>query len=504
MARFIRRAGLLATLALWGCAAPQAERLETRERNAAADLAAYHARAPLVEAPLTLADALRYADRHNIEVWIAALERRFQHELATQSLLKMLPALMTGVEVSRRSEFDAAASVSLETGEQSLEPSYASEKQVRTWNIETTWSLLDFGISFFRARQQSNRVAIAAERERRVRQNLALEVTRAWWQAVTAREVAAAAERLAGDVAEATAKIREQISNKTISEIDGLQIETKLLEQEDELRRYRRSYQAAKAELAALLGMPPGADFELAEVDLGAAPEALALDVEALEWEALRARPELFEKDMEEAISRDEAHVAFVQMFPNLSAFFRWDNDKNRYLAFNYWNTAGIRVTWDLMTIPQQLQQRAAIELQTELIMQRRTAVAVAILTQLHLSLIDYRDALRQFEDVGSIARKRAELVAAIENAATQGKSHGGELLEQRLKHLKMRARQLTAHAAVRTAEARLFNTVGRNLRAVVEAGDVAGGMDDVTPAADGDEEPLALAGAEDDAAKPQ
>jgi outer membrane protein TolC len=444
-----------------GCATPPS-RLQVRDANASADLEAYGALAPDVTDPLTLADALHYAVRHNIEVWIAAQEREYRHELATQSLLKMLPSLLAGAESSRRSRFDAASSVSLESGSESLEPSYSSEKQTDTWNISTTWNLLDFGLSFLRSRQQANRVQIAAERERRVKQNLALEVTRAYWQAVTARAAARQVEPVAREVAAQLERIRREIDDKAISQIVGLKRQTLLLEQQETLRRYERSYLAAKAELATLIGLSPGAEFTLADVDLSQPVPPLAFEVAELEREALRSRPELFEKDLEQAISRDEVHVALAQMFPSVSLFWRYDDDNNRYLAFGHWNAAGIRASWDLLALPQQIKQREAVKLQTELIAKRRIAVAIAILTQLHLALIDYQEALGRCQTTRTISETHERLLTAVENAAQEGKSHGGDALDQRMKYVRARAKHLSAYADLMVAQARMIHTLGR------------------------------------------
>lgn len=468
-ARSLRSAAFVAAVVAAGCATPPGQQ-QIRETNAATDLADYRARAPAPDRPLTLEDALDYAARHNIEVWIAAQEREFQHELATQSLLKMLPSLAMGGQSSRRSRYDAASSQSLDTRQQSLEPSFSAEKDICTWDTVATWSLLDFGISFLRSRQQANRESIALQREYRVRQKLELEVTRVWWQAVVARESALEAARVAADVSAVLENIRKEIAEKTISEIDGLRRETRLLEQQEELRRYRRAYLAAKVELASLIGLEPGTPFALAYVDLGQGqtplPETplMTFEVGELEREALRSRPELFEKDLEEAISRDEVHIALAQMFPNLSAFWGYNFDFNRYLAFEEWNSAGLRVSWDLLTIPQQIKQREAVKLQTALIAKRRTAIAVAVLTQLHLALIDFDEAVGEQEITRTIADKHCTLSAAIESAAEDGKAHRGESLDQRMKYLKARARHLTAYSNVMIARARVLNTVGRTL----------------------------------------
>ncbi|MGB2985625.1 MAG: TolC family protein [Phycisphaerae bacterium] len=452
----------LTTLAI-GCA-PQAGARQVRLTNASLDMEAYRARAPDIRSPLTLEDALDYAARYNIEAWIAAQESKFQRELATQSTLKMLPSLMVGAGSQERSRFDASSSQSLEKRDESLEPSFSSEKRGGTFDISLTWNLLDFGISFLRARQQGNRISIALERERRVVQNLALQVTSTYWRAVAARESAEKAEQIGEEVSVMLADIRKEIADKTISEIDGLKRETSLLERQDELRRFKRDYLKAKTELAKLIGLPPGTPFTLAEVDFDNPIEPLHYDIEELEWEALRNRPELFEKDLEQAISRDEARVALAQMFPSPAMFLQFNYDSNRFLAYENWSTVGIRASWDLLAIPQQIKQRGAVKLQAELIAKRRMAIAVAILTQLHLSLIEYDEGLEQCEFSRTIAQKYGSLLEAVMSQAAEGKSHGGECIEQRMKYLKTRARYLSTYANVMTSNARLLNTIGRTL----------------------------------------
>ncbi len=454
---------IAALLVLVGCAT-DLTREQAREHFAQLDLAAYRAHGPTVVKPVTLNDALRYADRYNIDVWVAARERQFQSELVTHALLKLLPELRVGGESSRRSEYDAARSVSLQSGEESLEPSYSAEKDVRRWNISTTWSMIDFGISFFRMRQQASREQIAAERERRLRQNLALEVTRAYWQAVTARAVARRADCVDAEVIGTLEGLRAEMEARTISEVEGLQRETALLEQQEELQRYRRAYLSARAELATLMGLPPGTLLTLAEVDLSVEPPPIELDLSELEWEALRSRPELYEKDLEVAISRDEARVTLAQMFPNLSLFWRYEGDRNRYLFFDEWQQAGMNVSWNLLALPAQWQQHRALELQTDLIGKRRMAVAVAILTQLHLAAIDCAQADEEHRLRRDIAEKHQRLLAAMAAAAEEGTSHAGQTLEHKLKQIKAQARSLGSLANLMIARARVENTVGRNL----------------------------------------
>ncbi len=438
---------------------------QTRDRHAAADMQEYHDRAPKIEVPLTLRAAIDYAQSYNIDVWIAAHEREYQRELTSHAKLMLLPGLIANAEVSKRSTHDASSSQSLTTGEESLELSFSSEKQSGTFDISAMWNLLDFGIAFSRIRQQKNREFIALQRERRLRQNLSLQVTQTYWRAISTRDVTRRAERVVRTISQIIESLHSEIAEKAISRIDALKRETALLIQREELCRYRRGFLKAKTELAKLIGLAPGTEFTLAEVDLDSTLSPQTFDAGELEWEALRRRPELFEKDFEQAISRDEGRIALAKMFPSLAVFWRYDTDTNRFLAFNQWYTVGLRASWNLLAIPQQLKQHDAIQVQTRMIATRRTAAAVAILAQLHMTLIDYEDAIMRYRIKKEISDKHTELLEAIASTVEEGKSHQGELLDYKIKQLRSRAKYLSAHSNLKTAVARLMNTIGQQIR---------------------------------------
>ena len=47
-----------------------------------------------------------------------------------------------------------------------------------------SWNLLDFGVSYYRARQQADQVLIAEERKRKVVQNILADTRNAYWRAL--------------------------------------------------------------------------------------------------------------------------------------------------------------------------------------------------------------------------------------------------------------------------------------------------------------------------------
>ncbi len=433
-----------------------------RAQNNLADLARYRQMAPKLDQPLTLREAIELALDHNLDIYVAQQERAFHEELAGRARLKMLPAMVANAQVARRSEYIASSSVSALSGTQSLEPSYSAEKSIEKFDIGVVWDLLDFGVSYLRSRQADDRTRIAGQRLRRVRQQMALEVTEAYWRAAAAREAAAIARQVERMLAASSATIDKQLNEQTISRVDALKRQAPLLEHQLTLHQYQQTYQQARAELARLIGLTPDADFDLAPINFDQPLPELGLDLDAMETEALLSRPELFEQDLHQRISRHDARVALVEMFPSPSLFWRYESDQNKLLYINDWHTVGLRATWDLLSIPGKLKQHDAAKVQAEVIGRRRMALAVGVLTQLHLAAIEHAHARDYLGMTEQIAAKRTELIEALANAAEQGEQSQGQSLEDRLKHLTARARYLMGYARTMGARARLFYAAGR------------------------------------------
>jgi hypothetical protein len=85
------------------------------------------------------------------------------------SELNLLPRLTANGSVVTRSNREASSSESIRTGTQSLEPSTSTDKTRAYGDLTFSWHVLDFGVSYFEAQQQSDRLLIAEQRRRKAR-----------------------------------------------------------------------------------------------------------------------------------------------------------------------------------------------------------------------------------------------------------------------------------------------------------------------------------------------
>ena len=123
--------------------------------------------------------------------------------LFRSSKYDMLPNLVVGAGYTDRSNYAGGDSQPL-YGPRGSRPSDAmartenfsttSEMTRRLSSVEFSWNVLDFGVSYFRAKQRADEFLIAQERKRRVIQTMVHDVRFAFQRALAAQNLAAEAE----------------------------------------------------------------------------------------------------------------------------------------------------------------------------------------------------------------------------------------------------------------------------------------------------------------------
>ncbi|MCC8189218.1 MAG: TolC family protein, partial [Planctomycetes bacterium] len=123
------------------------------------------------QTPISLPEAVARAVKYNLDHKLSLMEAAFHVGQLDVANLSMLPRLAVNAGYSWRSNEAASQSMSYRTRTQSLEPSFSTEMTHVTSDLSLSWTLLDFGLSYFQARQQADRVMIMQERRRRIVNN---------------------------------------------------------------------------------------------------------------------------------------------------------------------------------------------------------------------------------------------------------------------------------------------------------------------------------------------
>jgi outer membrane protein TolC len=399
----------------------------------------------------------------NFDVRMREQEYQVQKEAASGERLNMLPSLVAGSDVTARDEYYSVASKNTVTGAETVPQSISSEKESRALNFEMAWGVLDFGLTYYRARQADSRRLIAMQDFTRLKQNVILEITSAYWKAIVAKSAKSDAEAVLVKVEKRQASLEKQISNRTIPEIEGLSNKKLLLEMRIKLQNYERELRRSKAKLAALVGMPPDADFVLAEAKLSE-DMGNVWEVKQLEETALHSRPELFSQDLRGEIASDEVRAAILRMFPNARLFGRYDYDANRFLLHNDWYSIGMRATWDLLRLPSLWAKKDSAQAAEKGVYQARLSLSVGILAQVHLAYLNLMDAKNHYKLAAELEKVKLRLLEAGRKEQKSGEYDSEDVLKLEAEALFARVYKMTTYSEFQVALERLGNTIGKPL----------------------------------------
>src|SRR4051812_1072096 len=177
-----------------GCAnlAPKAVPVEEVRTQAAVDRTTAASGVEPIRGPMSLEEAIARAIKYNLERRTRMMEEALALNQLEVSRYDMLPKVLASAGYVQRSEYLTTRAIDSVTGKPSLaNPSITSDKQHVLSDLGLSWSLLDFGLGYINAKQNANRVMIAAERRRKALHVLIQDVRTAFWRAAGAQKLRA-------------------------------------------------------------------------------------------------------------------------------------------------------------------------------------------------------------------------------------------------------------------------------------------------------------------------
>ena len=416
-----------------------------------------------VSGRISYSDALARALKYNLDYRLKMMETTLARGLLEVSAMDMLPKLVTEAGYNDRSNDSGGTSVGIEDRVISLRPSTSETRSHYYGRATLSWNALDFGISYFRAKQAGDEVNIADERRRKILQNIVQDVRNAYWRALGAQRLIADADQLATRIDDALGKSREAERAGVLPPAQGLSYQRALLDAMSLVNAKRQEMQFAKRELAALMSLPPGTEFTLVESTEDSLAPA-AVDIDKLEIAALTNRPELREEDYKARIGVYETRKQIAALFPSLNLYAGARYDSNSYLYNSNWSDTGLNLSMDLFRLASIPAINRTNEARQKTDEARRQALAMAVLTQVRVSVERYKLAVVD-QDLAAESSRVDQRLSSVSRAGASNR------LESELESLRTDSRALvsrfqlaTAYAATQAAYGRVLNSVGVDL----------------------------------------
>ncbi len=419
-----------------------------------------------VSGPITFHEAAARALKYNLDYRLKLMETALSRSLYDVSKFDMLPRLVANAGYIGRSNTAGGISegIDIATGKPdgtvSLRPSTAVEDNRRLAGLTLSWNVLDFGVSYYRAEQKADQILMAEERRRKVVQNVLQDVRNAYWRAL-------GAQRLIGDVNSLIDRTHKALEAAKSAEDQGLlprlqalSYQRALLDAVSLMNLRRQDLELARAELAALMSLPPGTPMVLAD-DEEPIVSTLPNDTEALERMALERRPEIMEEWYRKRVTATDIKIAKAQVWPNLGIEAGPVYDSNKYLFNNNWAEVGLRLSINLIRLLQWPALDEAQQNQEKTDDMRRIALSMAILTQVHVGKQRYELSVAELKFAEDIMRVDGRLLEYAKAAASTSVDSELEVIRAEARSLLARYQRQAAYSNAQAAWGRLYNSVG-------------------------------------------
>ena len=461
---FAGRIAAASMLALWigGCAV-RPEPFSTQSLAAAArnNIAQVAVNQEPLSRPIDLYEAMARALKYNLDYQVETMQTAVRAAELDLSTYDGLPNLVANTGYAARDRYDASSSFNLTTNTPS--PAYSTSQDMarRTADLSFSWNILDFGLSYVRARQAADKVLIGKEMQRKAVHRLLEDVRTAYWRAVTFERLVSRLNALSSRTASALSNSKALADGRETSLVTALTYERELTEIKRATIDMQRDLIVAKAQLAALMNLTPGTKFALVLNDYGRLPKTLPNSLDAMMQIAVRDREELRENLYQQRINSQEVRAAMLEMLPGLQLTAGPNWDSNSYLMNTNWVSWGAKSSFNLLRVFQLPAKRDLIEDQQDLLKSRALALTMAVMTQVHVSRIRYVHAqqeMRVADDYRSVQRR---LVEQIRIEASANRVSEQTLLREELNTLVAEAKFDLAHADVESAYANIFASVG-------------------------------------------
>ncbi|MFC7663836.1 TolC family protein [Methylorubrum suomiense] len=411
---------------------------------------------PRIDLYEAFARALKYNLDQRVEIMQTAVRAR---ELSFASY-SMLPNFVANSAYAGRDNYAASSSISVLSQRQSLEPSYSQDRNFVFGDLSLSWNILDFGLSYVRARQAADAVLIAEENRRRVVSRIIEDVRTAYWRALTSERLASRLRALEGRAQNAISDARRLYNERQTSPITALTYERELIEIRREAQRVEADLLVARSQLASLMNLPRSA--VPAGRDGGSRGG----------FEARRRRFRSRSRCPGEPVGTPRGRLSPAYQRArgdrrpagNAARFQRHRRRQRRFeppaLQFEL-GRLGARASWNLMSVFRYPERTSLIDAQDALLDKRALAVTMAVMTQVHVSRIRHALAMKEFETAAAFRRVQRRIVGQMRASAAALSTSEQTLIREEMNTLIAEVKFDLAHAAVQNARANVFASLG-------------------------------------------
>lgn len=459
--------GCLVIIVVHGCALkPIPLTTDEIQARVSADRAVLTKEQEPLNGPVDLYEAIARALKYNLDARVELMHKMLAQTQLDLSHYAMLPRLAANAGFDGRNNFPGGVAQSLLTGRQVLEPFTSAEKNIFSADLSLSWNVLDFGLSYIRAKQAADDVLIAEEERRRVANRVMQDVRIAYWRAVSAERILPSLKQLDEWVKRALDKAQAVHDERLNAPLVPLQYKLDLLNTQRYIQQLFRDLNIAKLQLAALINLPPGQEHDLILMVPEREGQTIELpsNMEILEDQALQARPELRMIDYRRRINAHETKAAILEMLPSLNLQVGGNYSSNSFLFNNHWAAYAARTSWNLLNLLRYPARAKTIEAQDKVLHAQNLALTMAVLSQVHVSVAQMAHAKKEVSTAALYYDTQSKIAEHMRLAWRSSKLSEQTVLREQVVQVAAQLRYDAVEAEAQTAWAALLAAIGADI----------------------------------------
>ncbi len=453
---------ILASFLLAGCAikpkALTSDELATFANHNLKDVTADQA--PLGRV-VTLREALARAIKYNLDYKVEQFDQALKLKDLNVFKSNMMPGILADAGYSGRSNVNAATSQSAQTGQLFLQSATSQDRNDLAGDLDFSWNVLDFGLSYVEAKQAANKAEIAAEEKRKVLARIVSDVRTAYWRALSAQHLVARLRSLEARINRSLHENREIVHDQDTSPVAALTNERELLEIQHQAEQIEGNLETAKAQLAALMNVAPNTKYRVAETRLPHLPRLFHANYQALVRVALTQRPEMREVQYKLRINAEEGQKALVKLLPGVQIFAGPSFDTNSFLLHSSWLGWGAKAAWNVVNIFKYPAAQDQIGAQDDVLHERALAVTMAVMTQVYVSRMEYDHFIHELATTTRFLEVQRQIVRQLRAQKAANLISDQTLIREQMNLLVAEAKRDIVLSSLQQAAGAIYQAVG-------------------------------------------
>ncbi len=412
-----------------------------------------------------LNEAIARGLKYNLDFKVKQYEEAIATDQRNLAVLDMLPKVVGTAGYYNRNNNPINTSVNAQTGQPNNINYISTDREIWSKNFALSWNVLDFGASYFNARQQGDRMMISLERRRRAMHNLVQDIRTAYLRAYSAQILELTVRDTLKEGEIALTKARQAEKQKLRSPTEILKIQKTILDNIRLLEAIQQELSTARYELASYINVRPGVRYALAMPDpTFLSPKQISLSTDDLEDIAIANNAEFREQIYTARIAKDDIKKNMLRLFPGISFNAGVNNNSNSFLVNNTWKDAAVQVSWNLLNVLSVPAQISAMKNAEGLYDQKKSAVLMNLITQVHIARLQYDNnyqAMQRNDSVLEVDKKLNDISTLRLEAE----------VESRLEHVTYSTgyilsllRKYQALSQLYNAEGKLRSTLGQEI----------------------------------------